>query len=68
MKLKPASRDALRELAEATVPAQELNPGVVQRLRDDGLADFCYIPSPSSRPVQFVRITDHGRAILREER
>lgn len=66
--LTPAARAVLLRLAEAPVPRQRVNPGVVDRLtrEPDPLAEVVGLPSPfvihRGADIRHLRITEAGRA------
>lgn len=56
----------LKMLLHKNMPAQEINPGVVQRLKDEGLIELVAAPSPYKKHSKFIKvnyakITDAGR-------
>lgn len=70
-KRKPLSEHArteLRWLAQSPVARNSINPGVVWRLLEDGLAESAMLPSPypthKGRDIEHLRITDAGREIV----
>ena len=60
--LKPASYAALQAIAQAPVALAALNPGVVDKLRHERLAEV-KVPRGTRR---FLAITEIGRARLAE--
>lgn len=66
--LKPASVEALRGVAQAAVPRQEINPGVANRLLRDDLVESVDLPSPYAahkrRPIEHLKVTAAGLEML----
>lgn len=61
----------LRRLANYPVAAQEVNPGVVNRLMREDLVELVQMPSPyvthhRERKINHLRITAAGRSRLAE--
>ncbi len=51
------------------IPAQEINPGVINRLEREGLAERYLAPTPyrtRKGNINWMRITEAGRAKLKE--
>lgn len=68
---KPLSQHARGELnhvARSPVPCSSINPGVCRRLLADGLAEIVNLKSPfpthNGSPIQHLRATGKGRALL----
>ena len=63
--------DCLRRLAIGPDTAQELNPGVYNRLCREALIESYHAGSPyktnKGKSILWVRITDAGRAVLAME-
>lgn len=63
----------LKMLRHKAMPCQEINPGVVQRLKDEALIEIVPLPSPYKKHSSFIKvnhaqITDAGRARCEEDR
>lgn len=62
---------ALRQILPMPKVRNSFNPGVCQKLERDGLAEIVvWAPSPyqgqKGKLIQYLRITDAGRAVLKE--
>lgn len=67
--LSAHAKEILRGLAIAERPCSLINPGVVNRLQREGLAEVVQMRSPfpthaQNRMIEHLRITDAGRATL----
>jgi len=65
--LTDAAKTALKLLTRRALPAQEFNPGIVDRLTRGDLAEIVQMPSPyktRSGNIAFLRITEAGRREL----
>lgn len=60
--------EILRNMSREPMPCVAINPGVVNRLTKDGLAEHCVRPSTfkldRGRPRSHLQITDAGRATV----
>jgi hypothetical protein len=70
-KIRELSEHALSVLGRVTTspePTSSVNPGVVRRLRDEGLAEIVSLPSPyashKGKRVPHLKATDAGRQRL----
>lgn len=63
--LSPHAADILRGLCGGPWPAQEINPGVINRLLREDLIVMVQKPSPyqtgKGQPINFAEITPAGR-------
>ena len=69
--LSEAALHTLSELRDAYIPAQEINPGLLNRLDRGGLVDYSDRPSPYKTRkgmVSHVTISDQGIDVLTEGR
>jgi hypothetical protein len=65
--LKPASLDVLHRLRNRPIPYQEINPGVIDRLTREGLAEVIQILNPyqtKAKTIRGLEITPRGIALL----
>lgn len=65
--LTEKAKDALRGLLTGPEPAQEYNPGVVNRLRREALVELVQLPSPYKTRkgnIAHLRITEAGRKAI----
>lgn len=60
--LSAAAIDVLERLKRGPIPAQQINPGVVNRLMREGCVEFADLPSPypshRGRRIQHLRIRE----------
>jgi len=65
--LSEHAKGELKVIASGPRPAQELNPGVKDRLLRGGLIEIVQMPSPYAKHrgahISFVRITADGRLV-----
>lgn len=69
--LKPLSEPALavlRQLMHSPIATQEINPGIVRKLTDEGLAEIVGLPSPydshKGANCNHLKITDKARQLI----
>jgi hypothetical protein len=69
--LSPHALDVLRMLLNGATPRQEINAGVINRLQRESLIETIGRQSPykthRGRLIDFVEITEAGRAVLARE-
>jgi hypothetical protein len=66
--LSAHARSELARIAKTPVPSQDVNPGVVNRLRRESLVELVQLPSPfashKGRKIEHLQVSDAGRALL----
>lgn len=67
-KIHPLSEHAFSVLGSATkapIPCNQVNPGVIRRLMDEGLAETVNLPSPyathKGKHISHLKATEAGR-------
>ncbi len=68
--LKPGTIKAMRTLLDGPQPRNSFNPGTADRMERGDYVESVQLPSPyavhKGAPISFLKLTDAGRAALKE--
>lgn len=69
--LSAHAMSVLRDLSEQPIPKQEINPGVINRLLRERLAELVHLPSPYKKhnggTCMHLKITEQGLRTLKHQ-